>query len=309
VYWDAIDNTGTGVHDPNATTWKNLGTGGFVYDLTIDKGVWTGGNSLSNGICTLAAHGSTYYAYTTGEFVIENYKEAYSDDATRFVFADKDRGLSLEKNLAQFAKNKCMTDFGFGKSFLDGIHTLAYDHGNSFPYFNGSSATPSDVSSHNYDGYGSPYSGKFFLGVNVRVEKPDDLPDADYSRGFHGKYYAIRLYSRSLGVDEISWNRKVDAVRFQGALPRTNIVVVANEWSGKLGGPYEVAGSCIVKGSPSSLDGKLPDVVRVWTLQDDGTWGNRVVLDGASYTYDVGTSPETVCIEFSRKVGFCIICR
>ena len=55
VHWDAIDNAGTGVHDPNATTWKNLGTGGSAYDLTIHHGVWADGNSLSNGICKLAA--------------------------------------------------------------------------------------------------------------------------------------------------------------------------------------------------------------------------------------------------------------
>ena len=31
--WDGIDNAGTGVHNPNATTWKNLAGGG--YDLTL----------------------------------------------------------------------------------------------------------------------------------------------------------------------------------------------------------------------------------------------------------------------------------
>ena len=142
-----------------------------------------------------------------------------------------------------------------------------------------------------------------------RVAKPDDLPDADYRRGFHGKYYALRLYDRSLGLNELAWNRKVDAARFQGVVPCTNIVVVANEWSGGLGGSYEVVNSCTVSGSPSSVDGKLPDVVRVWTLQSDGTWGDRAVLSGASYTYDVATSPETVRIEFGRNAGLCVICR
>jgi hypothetical protein len=51
VYWDAIDNAGIGVHNPNATIWKNLGSGGPAYDLTIYHGVWAGGNSLSNGVC------------------------------------------------------------------------------------------------------------------------------------------------------------------------------------------------------------------------------------------------------------------
>jgi hypothetical protein len=51
VHWDAVDNVGTGVHNPNATIWKNLGSGGPAYDLTIYHGVWAGGNSLSNGVC------------------------------------------------------------------------------------------------------------------------------------------------------------------------------------------------------------------------------------------------------------------
>ena len=142
-----------------------------------------------------------------------------------------------------------------------------------------------------------------------RVAKPDDLPDADYRRGFHGKYYALRLYDRSLGLNELAWNRKVDAARFQGVVPCTNIVVVANEWSGGLGGSYEVVNSCTVSGSPSSVDGKNPNKCIVWTLQGDGTWGNRVTLNGASYTYDVATSPATVRIEFGRNAGFCVICR
>ena len=306
VYWDAIDNAGTGTHDPNAATWKNLGTGGSDYDLTIYHGVWADGNSLSNGICKLAAYGSTYYTYTTGEFVIDSYKDAYSGDTVRYIFADKDRGLVIQNNLAEFEPHKCMTDFGFAASKPGGIHTLAYDHGNDLPYFDGGAGTFSSEASAGFHGR-SPYYDKFFLGVNTN--KDPDFEGAEYGRGFHGKYYAIRLYSRSLGVDELAWNCKVDAARFQGVIPCTNIVVIANEWSGGLGGSYEVLNSCTVSGSPSSVDGKNPNKCIVWTLQGDGTWGNRVTLNGASYTYDVVTSPATVRIEFGRNTGLCIVCR
>ena len=59
---------------------ENLGSGGSDYDLTIYHGAWVDANSLSNGICQLAAYGSTFHAYHTGEFAIENYREAYSGD-------------------------------------------------------------------------------------------------------------------------------------------------------------------------------------------------------------------------------------
>ena len=45
-FWDGINNTGNGTHDPNATMWKSLVSGG--QDLTIDAGIWTDGNCLSN---------------------------------------------------------------------------------------------------------------------------------------------------------------------------------------------------------------------------------------------------------------------
>ena len=52
IQWDGIDNVGTGTHDPNATTWKNIAPGATDYDLTLtDSGGWTGGKALSvNGI-------------------------------------------------------------------------------------------------------------------------------------------------------------------------------------------------------------------------------------------------------------------
>ena len=305
VYWDAIDNAGTGIHDPNAATWKNLGTGGSAYDLAIHHGVWSDGNSLSNGICKLSAYGTNSYEYATGEFAIENYKEAWSEDdsAARFVFADKDRGVILAPSFVEFESGRSTSGFKMKDS---GSHTLAYDHENYRPYLDGFPVAATTSGTYTFQGTGSYYQ-KFFLGANPNKAAP--FEGADYGRGFHGKYYAIRLYSRSLGVDELEWNSKVDAARFQGVIPCTNIVVVANEWSGGLGGSYEVLNSCTVSGSPSSVDGKDPNKCIVWTLQSDGTWGNRVTLNESSYTYDVGTSPATVRIEFGRNAGLCVICR
>ena len=33
--WDAIDNIGTGTHDPTAKVWKNLAGTGSIYDMTL----------------------------------------------------------------------------------------------------------------------------------------------------------------------------------------------------------------------------------------------------------------------------------
>ena len=41
-HWDAIDNVGTGVHDANATTWKDLT--GLHADMVFPNGTLIGGN-------------------------------------------------------------------------------------------------------------------------------------------------------------------------------------------------------------------------------------------------------------------------
>jgi hypothetical protein len=316
IHWDAIDNVGAGVHDSGAAKWKNIGANGSAYDLTIYHGVWSDGNSLSNGICKLAAYGTTFYTYMTGEFAVESYTNAYSGDTLRHVFASKNRGLILESGYAGFERDKAMSEYGFGATKPHGIHTLAYDHGNSLPYFDGAAGTSATTGIYyGFDGWTgetatSPYNNKFFLGVDTGRLVDGNYPEgSDYKRGFHGRYHSIRLYDRSLPGEELSWNHKVDAARFQGELPTTNVVVVANEYSGALDGPYEVLGSYTIEGSASSVDGKHPNQVRVWELQGDGSWGSSAVVNGESYTYVAGTSPSTVRIEFGRKVGLAIIVR
>ena len=45
--WDAIDNVGTGAHNPNATVWKNLASTGDIYDLTLtNSACWKNGDRL-----------------------------------------------------------------------------------------------------------------------------------------------------------------------------------------------------------------------------------------------------------------------
>ena len=48
-HWDGIDNAGTGMHDPNATTWKDLT--GITGDGTLAASTkWNGGNCGTNGV-------------------------------------------------------------------------------------------------------------------------------------------------------------------------------------------------------------------------------------------------------------------
>lgn len=123
-----------------------------------------------------------------------------------------------------------------------------------------------------------------------------------------GTIKSVRQYDRLLSEDELAWNRKVDEVRFNGALTTTNVVLEATEWNGALAaGPYEVFGTHTFEASPSPEDGRLPTHVRVWTLRTDGTWASAGSVEGASYAYTPAAG--TVKIEFRMSHPFVLIVR
>ena len=124
-----------------------------------------------------------------------------------------------------------------------------------------------------------------------------------------GTMKAVRAYNRVLTDAEIAQNYKVDVARFDGALVSTNVVVADSEYNGSLAADaYEVYGTHVFEGANSTIDGSAPNRVKVWTLQN-GTWVLSETIDGAAYTYTLGTSPATVKIEFGKTNPFVMIIR
>ncbi len=128
-------------------------------------------------------------------------------------------------------------------------------------------------------------------------------PNANYA--LQGTVKSVRIYDRLLSEDELAWNRAVDNARFFGALTTTNVVIVANEFSGDLADAYEVFGSHTFTASPSIQSGAAADHVRVRQLQADGTWGAAYIVRAPSYTYT--QSDGTVQIEFRKAKAFMLI--
>jgi hypothetical protein len=119
---------------------------------------------------------------------------------------------------------------------------------------------------------------------------------------------SVRLYDRLLENSELAWNRSVDSARFFGALSTTNVIVVANDYSGLAADTaYEVFGEHVFTGVPSAVDGSMPNFVRVRTLQQDGTWGVAHDMEGESFAY--APSAGTVKIEFRKSHPFVLIVR
>ena len=124
-----------------------------------------------------------------------------------------------------------------------------------------------------------------------------------------GTMKAVRAYNRVLTDAEIAQNYKVDVARFDRVLAATNVVVAASDYNGSLAADaYEVYGTHTFEGANSAIDGSAPNRVKVWTLQN-GTWVLSETIDGAAYTYTLGSSPATVKIEFGKTNPFVMIIR
>ena len=132
---------------------------------------------------------------------------------------------------------------------------------------------------------------------------------SDKDHQLTGTMKAVRAYNRVLSDAEIAYNYKVDVARFDGALPATNVVVAASDYNGALAADaYEVYGTHVFEGAASSVDGSMPNRVKVWTLEN-GAWVLSEIIDGPAYAYTAGTSPATVKIEFGKKNPFVMIVR
>ncbi len=124
----------------------------------------------------------------------------------------------------------------------------------------------------------------------------------------YGTVKSIRLYDRMLSEDELAWNRSVDSARYFGALATTNVVVVANEFSGELADAYQVFGSHTFAAAPSSQDGSSANYVKVRTIAADGS-ESVTRVEGNAYTYTAGVSSDKVVIEFRKTNPFVLVVR
>ena len=216
AHWDAIDNAGTGVHDPDATVWKDIapkGPDSRSYDLTLNAtyGSWGGGNYL-NVASGPAAYGAVSApAYATIEIVFRatmtdtryvHYLFVSGIDNVRQVVFSKD-----SKNLYFDANNvsrPCLSATSFADS-IDHSYAAIYngdvlarihDAGNLVT--NAPTATANN----------SPSKGRIIIGHSNTSQNY-------YS--FRGRVYAIRLYDHVLSAGEIAEHRAIDEARFFAA--------------------------------------------------------------------------------------------
>ena len=215
--WDGIENAWWGVHDPNATTWKDLaGTN----DLTMDSNVvWQDKCSFQNDWKMTAKRDNSSITWAFAEVVCDWSLIAGTSHFSACFSAGSAAGSDLPniygnwvawynsgrtKYFCQFHANgrptKCaeIESPVSETSYLHG--TLSFDKTNQIVWRNAQQLTMQDQ--------GTTYlytdANKIFIGSN----------NSNNERSFKGKFYCVRLYSSVLSSAQIAANYAIDKARF-----------------------------------------------------------------------------------------------
>ena len=203
VQWDGIDNAGTGVHDPTATTWKNLKGGG--YDLTLTtNGNWNaeGRALVVNGVS--AAGATAAPEYKTIEVV---FKRTATNGRILFNSGIKSRFVLFDgtTSFAAYFTGVIPTKRIYQPSVASEINFFAarYDDDN----------TVTDVfkdADLREDGpISNPWNPASTIFIGGRI-----MPGKDPEYLWYGEVYAIRLYGTRLTKAQLAHNHRIDCQRF-----------------------------------------------------------------------------------------------
>ena len=199
--WDGIENAGWGVHDPNATTWKDL-IGSC--NLTLYSSMCAPADNAL--VCTksTAAQDGAYTiaqipAYTTAEavFRVDEASGTYKEYA---VFCDRNKGIfgnNWKYQIFTCSRPRVYVS-AEGLMAQGAVVALSWDTSARIATYNGGTAKNSTTYAAVF-----PTSNRFSV-----------CGCTSASLSFHGAIHSIRLYSRALTADEIAHNYAVDKARF-----------------------------------------------------------------------------------------------
>ena len=203
VQWDGIDNAGTGVHDPTATTWKNLKGGG--YDLTLtNNAVWNaeGRALVVNGVS--AAGATAAPAYKTIEVV---FKRTNTGGRILFNSGIKSRFVLFDgtTSFAAYFTGVNPTKRIYQPSVASEINFFAarYDDDDMV------TDVFKDADLREDGTISNPWNPASTIFIGGRI-----MPGKDPEYLWYGEVYAIRLYSTRLTKAQLAHNHRIDCQRF-----------------------------------------------------------------------------------------------
>lgn len=179
--WDGIENAGWGVHDPNATVWKDLTGNG--YDLSVGSAVF-GDDNLS------CASGYASFAEKIASSFVEIVCEGISSGVVLC-------GVGVAKAFRSLSEFEFSQQTMFNGEF-GGVHLFSTPNNKGgVPYLDGTKKSQSPRSTSYSDG------GYFEIGGR----------NGGTNR-YYGRVFSIRLYSTVISSDAISENYAIDKARF-----------------------------------------------------------------------------------------------
>ena len=201
--WDGIENAGWGVHDPNATVWKDLSGNG--YDLVVsDVTKWEDDRINCGKRIAFFNEGSIHY--NTIECCLHqtayenNSRVAIASGDGRFIIFSS--GGMVEVQFASGARKGYRRSVSWGSgedatlsAYVDDNYNVSNVHEN---------ANVCEIS--NYSNTWGNGDGRFSVGNR------SDTNESNYA--FKGWIYCLRLYNRALTDFEITANYSVDKARF-----------------------------------------------------------------------------------------------
>lgn len=296
--WDAIDNAGTGTHDPNAAVWKDLAGNN---DLTIVQGVgssWRDGkafymNTLANGKCP--AYGSRAAGgYKTIEIV---YKKETSKG--RILFCG-----GVDTRYVVFDYIDTASPFVNAKVYFDGAkatqHTVVGTCGPTslVALYNDANAVVDIYRDGVESNAGTKNANQWSVDGNSNQVRLGSRAKGDFTatQGWEGEVYTIRLYDRALSSAEIARNHALDAVRFFGASYATNVVVataVAGLEGNEASGAYALDGSGYAFSAPAAAtlaNGTYSCTGYTLETWNGSAWGAATTHSGTTCTLQASSA-------------------
>ena len=231
--WDAIDNVGTGTHDPNATVWRNLASSGSTYDMTLTGSArWKDGNSLVVTNCS--AFG------TAAAPLVKTIEVVFKTD---YVYGRIMFNLGNGRQMVVFDNNKAESDEVVSMHGYFYAIKLSHRYVEWFPdakalrYMAG---TFSDVSNTASAVYGDGVLRTDGTRINNwgngdGVVMLGDRAKSGSGYGWRGEVQAIRLYDCVLTAEEIAQNHAIDVARFGDQMPSSADYVqdgLVAQWDG-----------------------------------------------------------------------------
>ena len=206
--WDGIENAGWGVHDSNATTWKDLSGNG--HDLLLSGTVSVGADHAEldgSGFFYESTDISPFFAKTGLTAQVVSTKIGNEDNRGLYSIGENTRYLWIWNSFQQGDRMMMFSKFVYSYNLGSTYPNIARDAKTSFTITHANGVANTFVNK----------TADRTLSVSpLSVSGTDRIAIGKIERfgNFKGNIYCVRHYSRALTDEEIAANYAIDKARF-----------------------------------------------------------------------------------------------